>query len=56
MKKKTNADIIRSMNNKELAEVLLDRQCLSCDFDGFCKHMTACRKEIMEWLRTGVSE
>lgn len=52
----TNADRIRSMNNKALAEVLLDHKCSSCDFDGFCKQKTICRKGILEWLRDEVSE
>ena len=55
-KRTTNADRIRGMDNRELAEVLLDFKCTTCDFDGFCKSKGKCKKEITEWLKSEVTE
>ena len=54
----TNADRIRSMTDEELADVLLAHKCKGCDWDGgYCggKAEIACRKEILLWLKGGVS-
>ena len=52
----TNADKIRAMKNKELANTLLDFQCTTCDFDGFCKSKGKCKKAIMDWLKCPMKE
>ena len=46
-----NADAIRKMTNRELAELLLDFKCTHCDFDGFCGERSRCKKEISAWLK-----
>ena len=50
-KPQTNADRIRSMTNEELAELLRDYQCNTCDFSGFCDETDKCEEEILEFLK-----
>ena len=47
----TNADHIRAMTDEELAQVLLDYQCNTCDWCGFCDEEDICEKEIIDWLK-----
>ena len=47
----TNADRIRAMTDEELAELLRDYQCNTCDFSGFCDETDKCKEEILEWLQ-----
>ena len=49
--KRSNADHIRSMTDKELAELLRDYQCNTCDFNGFCDETDKCEEEILEFLK-----
>lgn len=48
---KTNAGLIRSMTDEELAELLRDYQCNTCDFSGFCEETDKCKEEILKWLK-----
>ncbi len=47
----TNADRIRSMTDEELADLLRDYQCNTCDFNGFCDETDKCEEKIIEWLK-----
>ena len=47
----TNADRIRNMKDEELAELLRDYQCNTCDFSGFCEETDKCKEEIFKWLK-----
>lgn len=47
----TNADRIRTMTDEELAELLRDYQCNTCDFSGFCEETDKCEEEIFDWLK-----
>lgn len=47
----TNADRIRAMTDEELAELLRDYQCNTCDFIGFCEQTDKCKEEIFKWLK-----
>ena len=52
----TNADRIRSMTDEELAELLRNYQCNTCDFIGFCGETDKCKEEIFEWLQSESGE
>lgn len=52
----TNADRIRAMTDEELAELLRDYQCNTCDFNGFCGETDKCKEEIFEWLQSESGE
>lgn len=52
----TNADRIRAMTDEELAELLRDYQCNTCDFIGFCGETDKCKEEIFEWLQSESGE
>lgn len=52
----TNADRIRSMTDEELAELLRDYQCNTCDFLGFCEETDKCKEEIFKWLKERASD
>lgn len=53
---KTNADRIRVMTDEELAELLRDYQCNTCDFIGCCGETDKCKEEIFEWLQSESGE
>lgn len=52
----TNADRIRAMTDEELAELLRDYQCNTCDFLGFCEETDKCKEEIFKWLKERASD
>ena len=53
---KTNADRIRAMTDEEMAELLRDYQCNTCDFSGFCEETDKCKEEIFKWLTQEVQQ
>lgn len=56
IKPKTNADRIRAMRDEEMAELLRDYQCNTCDFSGFCEETDKCKEEIFKWLTQEVQQ
>ena len=53
----TNADRIRSMPDEELAELLRDTQCNTCDWQGNdCDDTDECKAERLEWLKQEVTK
>lgn len=52
----TNADRIRAMRDEEMAELLRDYQCNTCDFSGFCEETDKCKEEIFKWLTQEVQQ
>ena len=52
----TNANRIRAMRDEELAELLRDYQCNTCDFSGFCEETDKCKEEIFKWLAQEVQQ